>query len=449
VGGPIDLPLRQRAIRDTLAWSYDLLDARAQTLFRRLSVFAGGWNLDEVSGVCGAADEIGGALEGVSALVDQSLVVVDRGSAAARYDLLDVVREYAARRLLDAGESEAIARRHALQFLQLAEAAEPNLVRAEHDQWLQRLAVERSNLRSALAWTVAQGETVLALRFVVALWRSWRHRGEFAEGRRWLDAVLALPGSAPASLRATALWAAGALTFPQGDHERMAVLASQAHELARQSEDRMDLRNALTMTGMVAMLRARYAEALEPFRTGVALCVQLGMSWQLGTSYLNLGTALLHAGFPDEAVATLQEGGRVFRAIGDAVFAARSENAIAHAALARADIPEADRLARGALRMASAQQEPQGIADGLYVLAAVAAARADPERAAMLAGAAAAVRETIAAHPGPFELAIPGRLLERMERAAGAERWQQTWQEGYELQVESAVAYALAQTQGL
>jgi predicted ATPase/DNA-binding XRE family transcriptional regulator len=444
VGGPLDLPVRQRAIRDTVAWSHDLLDVRAKTLLRRLSVFASGWALADIEDVCGPAAEIGGALEGVSTLVDQSLVVVDRKGSEGRFDMLDVVREYAAHRLTEAGESEDVARRHALHYLDTAEEAEPKLVRAGHVLWFHRLTAERGNFRAGMAWAVDHGETAMALRYGVALWRYWRHFGEFAEGRRWLDLALAVPGHAPVSLRAKALWAAGALAFPQGDHERMAVLASEAYELALQSEDRMDLRNALTSLGMVAMVRAQYQEALPSFREAVAICQSLGLSWQLGTSYLNLGTALLHAGFGEEAVSTLQEGLRVYRELGDDVFAARINNTMAHAALARGDIEEAGRLAREALLSVVEQGERQGIGDGLQALAAVAAARSEPERAARLAGAASAVREMIAARPGPFDVAIPRRFIETSEKAVGAKRWHRSWQAGHALSIEAAVAYALA-----
>ena len=266
VGGPLDLPIRQRAIRDTVAWSNDLLDDRARALLRRLSVFAGGWALADILDVCGPVAEIGGALEGVSGLVDQSLVVVDRQGSEGRFDMLDVVREFAAHRLIEAGESERVARRHALHYMDMAEDAEPRLVRAGHVLWFQRLARERGNFRAGMAWAVDHHETVTALRYVVALWRYWRHFGEFAEGRRWLDTALAVDGPAPASLRAKALWAAGALAFPQGDHERMAVLASEAYQLALESEDRMDMRNALTSKGLVAMVRGQYQEALPSLR---------------------------------------------------------------------------------------------------------------------------------------------------------------------------------------
>ncbi len=443
VGGPLDLPMRQRAIRDTVAWSHDLLGKPEAILFRRLSAFSGGWNLTAVDAICGSIDDGPDALEGISALVDQSLVVLDRNHPDARYDMLDVVREYAAQRLGDAGETEEIAKRHALHYLALAEDAEPNLVRARHDDWFRRLDVERGNLRRAMAWTIEREETMLALRFTVALWRYWRQLGEFAEGRRWSDAALGMSAKAPASLRCKALWAASALAFPQGDYRRMAELNAEAIELARQSEEPMDMRNALTMQGLVAMCESRYGDALEPLREGLEICRRLGLSWQLGTSHLNFGMALLHAGSPEQADATFQEGLGVYRQLGDDIFAARIINGSAQAALARVDIERADSLARDALTAFAKYEERQGIADSLEILAAVAAARSDADRAGTLSGAATAVRETIASRPAPFELAIIARYTERAEKSAGKKRWLLAWETGRALSAEGAVAYAL------
>jgi predicted ATPase/transcriptional regulator with XRE-family HTH domain len=442
VGGPLDLPQRQRAIRDTVAWSHDLLGPREQKLFRRLSVFPGGWGLTAVQGVCGSVDEVGDALEGISALVDQSLVVVNRNHPEARYQMLDIVREYAALQLLEAGETDELARRHARFYLMLSEEAEPNLVRAGHKAWFGRLDVERANLRRAMAWTIENGETVLALRYTVALWRYWRQLGEFAEGRRWSDAALAMSGKAPASLRAKALWAASALAFPQGDHRRMAELAAEGTVLARQSEDPMDLRNILTIEGHVALCQGRYTDALEPLRKCIAICRPLGMSWQLATSYLNLGTALLHAGRTEEADATLREGLRLYRELGDDIFAARVTNIRAQAALVGQEFDAANGLAREALSVAAEQEERQGIAEGLETLAAVAAARAQPDRAARLSGAAAAIRDTIASRP-TFEVAITGPFLESVRKTVAEKRWLESWEAGRALSAESAVAYAV------
>jgi predicted ATPase/DNA-binding XRE family transcriptional regulator len=444
VGGPLDLPLRQRAIRDTVGWSHDLLGPREQALFRRLSVFAGGWSLDAITSVAGNVGDTGDPLSGISALVDQSLVVLERNRPDARYDMLDVVREYATARLSDAGETDEVERRHALHYLAQAEAAEPHLVRSGHRDWFRRLDVDRGNLRRGMAWSIDHGETALALRYTVALWRYWRQLGEFAEGRRWSTAALAVAGNAPPSLRAKALCAAAALAFPQADHARIAELAAEAIGLAHQSDDPMDLRNALTVHGFVAMCQGRYADALEPYTESVAICRELGLSWQLATSHLNLGAALLHSGNAKEAVAGLQEALRLYRELGDDIFAARVLNHIAHAALAANDVAGAHRLAREALASLAEQGERQGIAEGLETLAAVAAARSAVERAATLSGAAAAIRETIASHAAPFDVAITGPLLDRIKASVSEEQWHRAWARGAATDSAAAVAYALA-----
>jgi non-specific serine/threonine protein kinase len=426
-----------------VAWSHDLLGKQEVTLFRRLSAFSGGWDLAAVEGVCGSPTEVGEALGGVSSLVDHSLVVLDRNHASARYRMLDVVREYAAQELHKAGETEEIGRRHALHYLALSEEAGPNLMRAGHEEWFSRLDVERGNVRRAMAWAIERGETVLALRYTVALWRYWRQLGEFVEGRRWSEAAVAMPGEVASSLRAKALGAAAALAWPQGDYDRMAALSAEAIDLARQSEDPMDLRDALTVKGMVAMGQGRYAEAVERFQETVAICRPLGLSWQLATSHLNLGTALVLNGSPEEAEATLEEGLEMYRQLGDDIFAARMTNGIAYAALARKDIARADSLARIALAAFAEQAERQGLAQGLETLAAVAAARGDAERAAMLGGAAAAVRETIAARAAQFEVAVSGPFMERVQKAADKEVWRRAWEAGLAMGPDAAVAYAL------
>ncbi|MEP6598758.1 MAG: tetratricopeptide repeat protein [Actinomycetota bacterium] len=443
VGGPRDLPLRQRTIRDTVVWSHDLLGPSEQTLFRRLSIFTGGWSLDAIHSVGGGVDEVADALEGISALVDQSIVVLEPNRSDPRYDMLDVVREYAAACLSVAGETEEIARRHALYYLALSEAAEPELVTAGHEHWFRRLDLDRGNLRRGMAWTIDHNETVLALRYAVAMWRYWRQLGEFAEGRRWSHAALSIAGDAPPSLRAKALCAASALAFPQGDHARMAELAAKAIELALQSPDPMDLRNVLTIQGLVAMCQGRYPDALGPYTECLAICRGLGLSWQLATSHLNLGAALLHSGRTEEAVATFEEALSLYRELGDDIFAARVRNHIAHAALASNDVTRADRLAREALTSVAQHNERQGIAEGLETLAAVAAARSEVERAATLAGAAAAIRETIASHPAPFDVAITGPLLDTIKASVSEKRWRSVWDRGAALDSQAAVAYAL------
>jgi tetratricopeptide (TPR) repeat protein len=206
----------------------------------------------------------------------------------------------------------------------------------------------------------------------------------------------------------------------------------------------MDLRDALTVEGMVAMGLGRYAEAVERFGETLAICRPLGLSWQLATSHLNLGTALVLSGSPEEAETALEAGLAMYRQLGDEIFAARMTNGIACAALTRDDIERADSLARIALAAFAEQAERQGVAQGLETLAAVAAARGDAERAATLGGAAAAVRDTIAARAAAFELAVTGRFMERIHEAADEELWHGAWEAGLAMDADAAVAYALA-----
>ena len=181
---------------------------------------------------------------------------------------------------------------------------------------------------------------------------------------------------------------------------------------------------------------------VEPFRKSILSCSPLGMSWQLATSHLNLGTALLHVGRSDEADATLKEGLRLYRELGDEVSAARITNVRAQASLVRQDIEQANALARDALLVVAEQGERQGIAEGLETLAAVAAVRKEPDRAARLSRAAASIRETIASRP-TFEVAITGSFLESTQRTVGEKRWRGLWEDGRALSTEAAMAFAL------
>ncbi len=360
VGGPLDLPRRQRAIRDAVAWSHDLLEPAQATLLRKLSAFAGGWGLDSARAVCEPAAEPADVLDSMSALVDQSLVVLDLARPGPRYRMLDIVREYASQRLAEAGEAGEVRGRHAGYFLGLAEQAAPNLVRAGHQEWFSRLDAERGDMRRAFGWAIEQGETAMALRFATALWRYWRQLGEFAEGRRWTDAALRMPGDVPPSLRAQAVGGAAALAFPQGDYERLAELASESVDLARASGDPMDLRNALTLQGFVAVGQGRPADAVALHGQCLAICQRLGPSWQLATSHLNHGVALLHLGQEAEADADFVTGLRLYRELGDDIFAARMINQRAQVALARGELAAAEALGREALAQFAEHGELQG-----------------------------------------------------------------------------------------
>jgi predicted ATPase len=170
VGGDRTAPDRQRTLRATMDWSHELLSEEERVVFRRLSAFAGGCALEAAEAVCaGGRVERGEVLEPLSRLVDKSLVIVTERGGEARYRLLQTVRQYASERLEAAAEGEAVGRRHALFFLGLVEEAEPELNAAGQAEWLERLARELDNLRTAVRWLRESGETETYLRLAGGL----------------------------------------------------------------------------------------------------------------------------------------------------------------------------------------------------------------------------------------------------------------------------------------
>src|SRR5829696_2809070 len=219
-GGRTAVP-RQRTLHATMDWSHELLPEEERTLFRRLSVFAGGFTLEAVESVCAGEDltrdEV---LELLSHLVDKSLVMVREESGEARYRLLETVRQYGWEKLSESGEEEQVRERHAGHYLTLAEEAEPELKGEGQVAWLKRFEREHDNLRAAMRWLLDRGESEKAVRLGWALWLFWWIRGHFAEGRRSMERALTTGGSAamPPSARAKALFVAGTMACGQGDN---------------------------------------------------------------------------------------------------------------------------------------------------------------------------------------------------------------------------------------
>jgi predicted ATPase len=200
-----------QTLRATLEWSYKLLSEPEQGLFGRLSVFAGGWDLEAAEAV-GAAEpvEVGQVLDLLSALVDKSLVVTEaKAEGALRYKMLEPVRQYALERLMQGREVEETRSRHATFFVALAEEARPNLRLAPQVEWLERLEQENANLRGALSWTLSTNDIPTAARLGWALWMFWWIRNHQPEGRRWMESILLRRNDLPPWLQIRATIAAG------------------------------------------------------------------------------------------------------------------------------------------------------------------------------------------------------------------------------------------------
>jgi predicted ATPase/class 3 adenylate cyclase len=304
VGGARDAPARQRTLRDTIGWSYELLTSLEQVLFRRLAEFAGGWTLDAAEAVWGVEGDAGVAvLEGLESLIDKSLV--HRAEAAEgepRFGMLETVREFAREQVEAHGEAEALRGRHLTSFLALAETAEPHLTSATREPWLTRLDAEQDNLRAALGWAVETGDVISALRLAGALQWYWFFRGRLSEGRRWLERALALPGAEDRTVgRAKALAGAWWLAFEQGERRARLPQLEECVAIWRQVGDTRGLAHALVFLGLAqrhgdaTALCACFEESTALFR---AMDDRWGLAHALYFYVAALGTSRNYAQQP-------------------------------------------------------------------------------------------------------------------------------------------------------
>ena len=240
-----DLPVRQRTLRATVAWSYDLLPEDAQRLFRRLAAFSGGARLPELEAIAEADPPIADPIGALETLVDRSLVNVRHGSGTDdRFVLLETMRTFGRELLRDLGEAGAVYGRHAAIYRDLAKRAEPEYYRADRRAWLERVAAEHDNLRSALDQLVVAGDLAAALDLASDLWRFWQQRGHLVEGRQRLDELLAAadaPGAPTVGpfTRSRAEEAAGSIRYwTSNERRRPRPFYERSLELARESGDR-------------------------------------------------------------------------------------------------------------------------------------------------------------------------------------------------------------------
>ena len=331
-GASRDVPARQQTLRNTIAWSYNLLGAAEQRLFRRLSVFVGGGTLQAVEAVCAAldnADEAGQVLDGVASLVDKSLLQqTEQEGEEARFVMLETIREYGLERLTVNAEMEATRQAHADYYLALAEEAEPHLKGAEQGQWFARLEQERDNLRASLTWLLeaaARGrgeekgkqQAERALRLGVALYYFWDSIGRWREGRTFLEQGLAVGEGVAASVRAWALCAAAILISDPGDADRAQALTEGGLALFRELGDTAGMAHALATLAFVPWARSQYAVARSYLEEAKALFQEVGDNWNRGICLTQLARVATAQGEYDRARALLEEGRQLYSALSD------------------------------------------------------------------------------------------------------------------------------------
>jgi predicted ATPase/DNA-binding CsgD family transcriptional regulator len=309
--GPRDAPDRQRTLRDTIAWSYELLSPLHQTLFRRLAVFSGSFTTESVTAVANIGHNEFETFDAIAFLVNQSLVVPLTGPEPdARFRLLETVREFALAALDAAAESDEIRARHAAHFLHLAEPLESQGSDSAHDAIVRRLEIERDNLRAALSWALERQDVKFGFRLSLALWQFWFRHGAYDEGRGWLTRFLQLDAAEQEAFliyRARALAAAG--WFAQFQNELTAADSLMAQSLAcyRQLGLSEALPQILYNNGLIARFAGEYRRALSLIEEGLAVARQAADRVWICEGLFHLGLLLREIGQFDWAEETWRE----------------------------------------------------------------------------------------------------------------------------------------------
>ena len=325
-GGSRDAPGRQQTLRGTIAWSYQLLDAQEQRLFRLLSVFVGGCTLEAVEAICAElGDAIPSVLDGVASLIDKNLLQQTTSEGEElRLTMLETIREYGLEMLTSTRELEATRQAHATYFLALAEEAEPELVGSQQIVWLERLDREHDNLRAALTWSLDSGQgeeneqrTELALRLGGALREFWITRAHLSEGQVYLERALAASTDTPTAGRAKTLVAAADLAYIQQDRQRGEALAEEGLVLYSILGDRTGIAFSLYEVGLFAPQRGEHALARSMLEESAALFRELGNKNRLGWSLTAQGHMEFALGEYVRANARYEEALALFRAVGN------------------------------------------------------------------------------------------------------------------------------------
>jgi predicted ATPase len=486
-GGARDLPARQQTMRDTIAWSYDLLAPAEQVLLRRLAVFAGGFTLPAAEAVCDPGKDLGLAvLDGVASLVDKSLLTQDdRDDGEPRFSMFETIREYLLERLTESGEAPAIRTAHLRLYRRMAQEAYANLVGQQQLVWMARLDPEIDNVRSALTWALSEARTVPnGLTLAALLTWFWLQSGRLREGREWLARLLTTDSRAVAEARAAALFAAAQLAvygsgfrdayapldecvavcrglpspipiYPmalamlgpmlhlRGDLDAARRSTDEAMDVARQAGDQTLLAHVLFWRGRTAYLLADLDAAEQAWQEGLDTLRDRRDRLMIAGFLGRLGDLAYRQGDMYTARRRCEQSIAIWRSMGDIQGVAQDLATLGRVALMEGDERQAAQLFRASLAYAKEAGSTVEIPLALSGLAMVSAVRGELRPAAVWYGAAAALGDVVGL---PLGEVFPGELDDRVadvRSALGTSEFESAWQVGRALSFDEALAGVL------
>lgn len=446
--GPDDAPDRLRTMQRAIGWSYELLPAEQQALFRRLAVFVGGFSLaaaeqvlaDPARGVT-AAD----VLDGLTLLLDSSILRRDDAGGETRFALLETVREFALEQLRASEEAAALADRHAAWCIALAEEIRRS-GRISHRDGLTQLEREHPNLRAALGWLLERGDITAALHLAGQIVEFWLRRGHWAEGRTWLARLLAADRGDPSAARVDALVGQSMLHWHISDWQFCSRALAEAEAAARATGDAAALAYVRLHQGYVALLRGDFTLARARGEEAMTTCVAIpqefscnGALWMVARANLELGEEARATALFERLLISAREGG-------DDISIANALMNLADLRGRRGEVVESLAGIVEALRIADQFGELGFICGCLTEIGVVAATREQRELGARLFGAAAALLASVGLTIGPgvhVDFQRYQRVAASTRAALGDERFTAAWATGAALSLDEAIAEAM------
>lgn len=361
-GGSRDSPARHQTLQRAIAWSYDLLEADEQILFRRLSVFAGGCRMEAAEVVCGMDPLRIDVLEGVAALVDKSLLrSIHAPGAGTRFVMLETIREFGLQLLRASDEEEKVRRAHAIYFSDLAETAEPHLTGPEQVRWLDDLEEEQDNFRCALSWVSDHGDKEIGFRMGSAMWRFWIVRGMLLEGRRQLERLRALGRPATHDHAWIKLLnALGTMTQVTGDFPAARGILQEVLGTSLDQGDRPGIASSLNNLSWVLFELGDMKQARRLAGEARELCRDLGDRRGEAAALTNLAMISTDESKFDDALALMAENMAIRRAIGEKRGIGYAMGMTAAVRYNMGDYEEAERLINESLALAKEVRDKQG-----------------------------------------------------------------------------------------
>jgi predicted ATPase/class 3 adenylate cyclase len=444
--GSRSLPERQRTLRAAIAWSYDLLDPVERRLFARLSVFTGGWTFESAEAVCDPEGLGLDALDGLTSLVDKSLVRrTEPPGRPSRFSMLETIREFGHEQLEVTGDIELVLRRHAEHFLRLAVEVEPHLTGEDHGEWLDRCDQEHANIRAALRWAIETGKADRAQAAAGALWRFWQQRGHLAEGRRWLEEVLAMPsGRARTAARAKALAGAGGIAW-WSDRGASRALYDEALAIERELGDPARLAEALYNQAFAVAAEHDLESAARLLDESLDLFRQVGDEPGVARVLVMQVVPDAMAGAWDRVVARIEEVVAIWRRLSDRLNLAFALVWLAFAYGRAGRRQDARSTALETLELFREVDNATGMALAFLDLAFLLTWEGRHEDAIRMAGVSKSHRDRAGGGPPPgFGGMLEGDPVAEASAHLTDDVVRRAWQEGLTMSVHEAVALAQA-----